>query len=145
MRNAFEDTTITTDIIVGFPGETEEEFAKTMAFAKKIGFAKIHIFPFSERQGTAAAKMEGKLSAEIKNKRVHSLNEIASETRKEFLKKTVGKTVSVLFETEKHGKLHGYTPNYIEVIAEGPKDLCNKIANIYVTGADEDYVFGKLI
>ncbi|MBQ6809207.1 MAG: tRNA (N(6)-L-threonylcarbamoyladenosine(37)-C(2))-methylthiotransferase MtaB [Clostridia bacterium] len=145
LRNAFEDTTITTDIIVGFPGETEEEFAKTMAFAKKIGFAKIHIFPFSERQGTAAAKMEGKLSAEIKNKRVHILNEIASETRKEFLKKTVGKTVSVLFETEKHGKLHGYTPNYIEVIAEGPKDLCNKIANIYVTGADEDYVFGKLI
>ena len=63
LRNAFEDTTITTDIIVGFPGETEEEFATTMAFAKKIGFAKIHIFPFSERQGTAAAKMEGKLSA----------------------------------------------------------------------------------
>ena len=145
LRAAFDDTAITTDIIVGFPGETEEEFAKTMEFAEKIGFMKIHIFPFSERQGTAASKMEGKIPTEIKNKRVHLLNDIASKTRTQFLKEVVGKEVSVLFETEKDGKIHGYTPNYVEVVAAGSSDLCNKTARVYITSSDEDYVYGKLV
>ena len=145
LRDAFEDTAITTDIIVGFPGETEDEFAKTMEFAQKIGFMKIHIFPFSERQGTVAAKMEGKISAEIKNKRVHLLNEVAVKTRAEFLKNTVGKEVSVLFETNKAGKLHGYTPNYVEVVTNGPECLCNKTAKVRITSSDADFVYGEII
>ncbi len=145
LRNAFEDTAITTDIIVGFPGETEEEFAKTMEFAQKIGFMKIHIFPFSERQGTVAAKMDGKLPTEVKNKRVHLLNDIAEKTRSQFLEKTIGKEVSVLFETKKNGKLHGYTPNYIEVVAEGPAELCNKTAKVIIRYSAEDYVYGEIV
>ncbi|MBQ2915819.1 MAG: tRNA (N(6)-L-threonylcarbamoyladenosine(37)-C(2))-methylthiotransferase MtaB [Clostridia bacterium] len=144
LREAFDDTAITTDIIVGFPGETEEEFQTTMKFAEDIGFMKIHIFPFSERQGTAAAKMEGKLKTEVKNDRVHRLNSIATETRKNFLKEQVGKAVTVLFETEKDGKLHGYTPNYVEVVAEGPKELCNKTAKVCIYNAEEEFVYGKI-
>jgi len=115
-----------------------------MKFAEDIGFMKIHIFPFSERQGTAAAKMEGKLKTEVKNDRVHRLNSIATETRKNFLKEQVGKTVTVLFETEKDGKLHGYTPNYVEVVAEGPKELCNKTAKVCIYTAEEEFVYGKI-
>lgn len=143
LRDAFDDTAITTDIIVGFPGETEEEFTTTMKFAEEIGFMKIHIFPFSERQGTAAAKMDGKLTAEVKNERVHRLNGIATKTRKNFLQEQVGKTVTVLFETEKNGKLRGYTPNYVEVVAEGTKDMCNKTAKVYIYEAEEEFVYGK--
>ena len=145
LRDAFDDTAITTDIIVGFPGETEEEFETTMKFAEDIGFMKIHIFPFSERQGTAAAKMDGKLSTEIKNQRVHRLNEVATETRSEFLKKEIGKTVTVLFETEKNGKLHGYTPNYVEVVAEGNAELCNKTVSVRTESSDGETVFGTII
>lgn len=144
LRDAFDDTAITTDIIVGFPGETEEEFETTMQFARDIGFMKIHIFPFSERQGTAAAKMDGKLATEVKNVRVHRLNGIAAETRKIFLKEQVGKTVTVLFETEKDGMLHGYTPNYVEVAAKGSADLCNKTAKVYIYEAEEEFVYGKI-
>ena len=145
LREAFEDTAITTDIIVGFPGETEEEFNTTLKFAEKIGFAKIHIFPFSERQGTAAAKMEGKLTNDVKSQRVHILDGIAKNTRQIFLDSHIGKEVSVLFETEKDGKLHGYTPNYVEVIAEGPAELCNKISKVQIFSSNEESVNGKII
>ena len=145
LREAFEDTAITTDIIVGFPGETEEEFQTTMKFAEDIGFMKIHIFPYSERQGTVAAKMDGKLTTEIKNERVHRLNDIATVTRTEFLKKEVEKTVTVLFETAKNGTVRGYTPNYVEVIVNGPSELCNKTAKVKITDSDNESVYGNLI
>ena len=145
LREAFDDTAITTDIIVGFPGETEEEFNTTLDFAQKIGFAKIHIFPFSERQGTAAAKMAGKLTNDIKNQRVHILDEIAKNTRKQFLDSHIDKDVSVLFETEKNGFLHGYTPNYVEVIAKGSITLCNQIAKVKILSSNEESVNGEII
>ncbi len=145
LRDAFEDTAITTDIIVGFPGETEEEFLTTMKFAETIGFMKIHIFPYSVRQGTVAAEMDGQISTELKNERVHRLNGIATETRREFLKKQIGKTVTVLFETAKNGMVRGYTPNYVEVIVNGPSELCNKTAKVKITDSDNESVYGNLI
>ena len=125
--------------------ESEEEFNKTLNFAQKIGFAKIHIFPFSERQGTVAARMEGKLTNDIKNQRVHILDEIAQNTRKQFLDSHIGKEVSVLFETEKNGFLHGYTPNYVEVIAKGSITLCNQIAKVKILSSNEESVNGEII
>lgn len=144
LREAFPDTAVTTDIIVGFPGETEAEFEETLLFAKSTGFAKIHVFPFSERKGTAAALMPDKITAEIKNERCRILNETAAESRRAFLHTFIGKTVPVLFESERNGLMCGYTPNYAEVRVKAEASLCNIVRNVLITQASGEYVTGEL-
>ena len=110
----------TTDIIVGFPGETEEEFRETLEFTRKIGFLKVHVFPYSRREGTPAADMEEQIFPEIKNKRKKRLIAVCEAEREKIIKSFIGKEIEVLIETKtKNGFCSGYTKNYIPILLKG--------------------------
>ncbi len=110
LRRAFPELSVTTDIIVGFPGETNEEFLETAKFIKDIGFSKIHIFPYSKRSGTPAAEMECQVPETLKNERKKALSEIAEKIREEEMNKLIGNTVRVLVEKKGEGYSENYTP-----------------------------------
>ena len=114
LRENIIDVALTTDIIVGFPGETEEEFEKTYKFLNKIKFSKMHIFKYSPRKGTPAAKYKNQVDAKIKEERSQRLLQMSEQNEKEFAKKMIGKKIRVLFETE----FDGHTTNYIKVITK---------------------------
>ncbi len=119
LRNEFRYCTLTTDIMVGFPYENDDDFNTTVEFAKKVGFEKIHVFPYSRRSGTVADKMDGQIEKSVKAQRAEKLINVADEIRKKFLKEQIGKTVSVLIE-EKHkdDMYFGYTANYTPVMVK---------------------------
>ena len=121
---------LTTDIIVGYPGETEEEFKETCDFVKKIGFQKIHVFPFSKRPGTVAEKLDDQIDLKTKKLRAHSLKEISEELNKRFRQKIRSKEFEVLFENKINGKWVGFTDNYIKVEKRGDKNWFNRIITI---------------
>ena len=131
LRNAFEDVALTTDIIVGFPGETEEEFQTTYEYLKKINFYKMHVFKYSQRKGTRAAVMPNQIDGNIKEERSHKLIELSEKNEKEFLKKYVNKDVEVLFEQEDNGFFKGHTNNYLVVKCKG-KSLENILTNVKI-------------
>ncbi len=142
LRKAFPDATITTDILTGFPTETEEEFLETLEFAKKIKFEKAHIFPYSLREGTKAAMLP-QLPKAIKEERAKILTTATNETRKEFLKNQIGKTVNVLFETDKEDYSEGYTENYTPVRIYDSKKRAGEIFEIAIIDSTDDYCIGK--
>ncbi len=115
LHEYFPDFEATTDIIVGFPGETEDMFLETLEFVEKCGFLYVHVFPYSDRKGTAASEFDGKLPENVKHERAAMLTKKMLEVRKKTLEKYAGKTANVLWETYKNGYAHGYTENYIEV------------------------------
>jgi threonylcarbamoyladenosine tRNA methylthiotransferase MtaB len=120
LRETFPDALFTTDIIVGFPGETEEEFRETLEFTRKIGFLKVHVFPYSRREGTPAADMEEQIFPEIKNKRKKRLISVCEAEREKIIKSFIGKEVEVLVETKtKNGFCSGYTKNYVPILLKG--------------------------
>jgi threonylcarbamoyladenosine tRNA methylthiotransferase MtaB len=127
LRKEIKDVMITTDIIVGFPGETEKEFAETVDFVRKMKFLKVHVFRYSKREGTQAATMEGQVPEKTKKEGAVRLQKLESEIRDRILKKYIGKEVEVLFEQKKNGKYAGFTPNYIKVVKNSKKDLTNQI------------------
>ena len=141
LRSAFKDASVTTDILVGFPTESESDFCETVDFAKSIGFEKIHIFPYSKRNGTPAAAMP-QLSNAIKDERAKRLGAAAAEIRKEYLLKQVGKVYEVLFETEHPKFSEGYTKNYTPVRIYDGKDRKGKFINVLITDAGDDYCVG---
>jgi len=141
LRKTFPDCSVTTDIIVGFPGETEENFCASMAFAKKIGFAKIHIFPYSPRQGTRAAKMDGQLTKAVKAQRVKRMEEIETASRKHFWRSMIGTIQTILPEEEKNGYVLGYTKNYCPVKWRGV--LSNQPVEIEIIDIDDEGLIGK--
>lgn len=141
LRSAFKDASVTTDILVGFPTESEADFCETVDFAKSIGFEKIHIFPYSKRNGTPAAAMP-QLSNAIKDDRAKRLGAAAAEIRKEYLLKQVGKVYEVLFETEHPKFSEGYTKNYTPVRIYDGKDRKGKFINVLITDAGNDYCVG---
>ena len=145
LRSSFSDTSITTDIITGFPGETEEEFRTTVEFAKDIRFEKVHVFPYSIREGTRAAKMEGHLPNAVKSQRANTLSGVCEEIRKEIFKKNIGKKFSVLFETPKNGWYNGYTKNYTPVKVKTDEDLSGQIKDVIIIDTDGDFCIGELI
>ena len=136
LREAFERPAITTDVIVGFPQETEEEFAETKAFLEQIGFFEMHIFKYSKRKGTIAAGMTGQVSDSVKTDRSNELLRLEREQSKEFRRFHLGKEVSVLFEETKQiqGKNYqlGHTMDYVKVAVETKEDLVNQIRNVRV-------------
>ena len=134
LRSHFVKPSITTDIITGFPRETEEEFAQTVEFVRKVGFARTHIFKFSVRRGTAAERMPGQNTEKTKAERSGVLLEIDRERRAAYAESFIGETVSVLFEdrTTVDGKsmLTGYTREYVPVLMETEEDLMNRILDV---------------
>ncbi|MBQ0067919.1 MAG: tRNA (N(6)-L-threonylcarbamoyladenosine(37)-C(2))-methylthiotransferase MtaB [Phascolarctobacterium sp.] len=145
IRQKIPDIAITTDVIVGFPGETEQDFDETMNFVKKIGFAKMHIFPYSKRCGTPAANFAGQLTEAEKALRVKQLGILDIEMQKAFMQSMIGKTVQVLFEQETDtGCIEGHSGNYQLVCCEGNASMVNKIAEVEIVGIKGKKLFGKI-
>ncbi len=144
LRRYFPDCGLTADLIVGFPGETEEEFSKTLEFIKKCGFSSMHIFPYSIRPGTVAAKMENQLSKGIKKERAHRAAEAADKLETAFLNSCVGKTLEVLFEQEENGFSFGHAGNYCTVFVQGV-GLHNRSEKVFITGTKDGMLSGSLI
>ena len=124
LRRYFDAPAITTDMIVGFPGETEEEFRATLAFVEQCAFSAMHIFPYSRRTGTPAAKLPDQVPNAVKEDRAHRAGALARRLEEAYLDSWVGETLPVLFEEEKDGLWRGHAPNYAEVFAQG-EDLHN--------------------
>ena len=143
LRQYFDRPAITTDLITGFPGETEEEFAQTLAFIEKCGFAAMHIFPYSVRPGTKAAAMPDQCTAAVKERRAARAAETAERMKQAYLRGCVGQTYPVLFEQEKNGLYVGHTPNYCQVGVRG-EDLHNKIHDVRIVEVTEDMLTGEL-
>ena len=145
IRKYWPDAALTTDIIVGFPGETEEDFAESYAFAEKVGFSKIHVFPYSPKKGTPAAEMEGQIPPDIKEKRAEALIRLSNEMAGRFISGFVGKNVEVLFEQRpKEGYFEGHTSNYINVIVKSDDDIRNKILSVNIKSAENEKAFGEI-
>ena len=149
LRNNFEDCSITTDIIVGFPDETEENFRQSLEFAEKIGFANAHIFPYSKRSGTPAAEMENQVPEETKHRRAAEMAAAMEKSKEKFLKSQVGKVFPVLFEREKSdGIHHGYTPNYtpVKILTKySDKSLRNSIFYVKIVSVENDFCIGEIL
>lgn len=144
LKAHFPGCAITTDMIVAFPGETEEEFQQSLDFIRKCGFADMHIFPYSRRPGTPADKMPGQHNNATKEARSHAAIAVAEEMSKAYRQALIGTTFEVLFE-EQDGEFYtGHAPNYVKVYAGGEK-LHNEIRTVIVTGVYQDGVKGKLL
>lgn len=145
LRAAFPDCSFTTDIIVGFPGETDEEFQETVDFAREIGFAKIHVFPYSMRPGTVAAEMP-QLHPRIRSERVSVLTKVGKELEPDFLRSRVGKRYTVLIEKPRSSEYsHGFTENYAPVRIYGAPIPRHTLVNVMITGYREGYCIGRAL
>ena len=144
LRNAYPEVALTTDIIVGFPGETQEEFNKTYEFLSKIKFMKMHIFKYSKRDGTKAALMENQIDGNIKEERSNMLIELSDKNEKEFMEKYIGKNTKVLFEQSNKDYTEGHTKNYILVKVPKNSDLENQIENVKVLKLNELALEGEI-
>ena len=143
LRKYLPEVALTTDIIAGFPGETEEDFQASYDFAKEIGFAKIHAFPYSPKKGTPAAARKDQLLNAVKADRSHRLIELSDKMADDFIQAYVGRDVEVLFERAiGEGVYEGHTTNYIKVKATSEKDLTNVICTVAVTKAENEELFG---
>ena len=142
------NSAITTDIMVGFPLETETEFSESMAFAEKVGFAKIHVFQYSPRKGTAAAKLP-QLSKGVKAERADRMKALGEKLTENYMKSLVGKTVPVLFERESSEEFHqGHAPDMtlIKIFREkSKKSLRNLIFYVIIEESRGDYCIGRII
>ena len=145
LRDTYEDVVITTDIIVGFPGETEEEFETTYKNLKEIKFYKMHIFKYSRRQGTKADKMENQIHPKIQEERSKTLIELSNKNEKEYNNNLLNRKVEVLFEEKDGNYIKGHTANYIVVKVENDniRKYHNTIQKVLVTQSDNDVLIGK--
>lgn len=144
IRNAFPNATVTTDIITGFPGETDADFLQTVQFAQQICFEKVHVFPYSERSGTRAAAFTGRIEKKERERRARVLSSVCAAIRKECLQKTVGTVVNVLFETPKDGLQNGFTENYTPVAVACEEVLTGQIRQVRIMNATDDFCVGEL-
>lgn len=146
LRAAFPNCAITTDIMVGFAGETEEEFQASLEFAREIAFAKVHVFAYSRRPGTRAYDAPGQVSNKVKEERSRRMIQLTKETQKAFLNAQVGRVEDVLFEQAKEqGVWEGYTPNYTHVLAVSGKDLSGKILPVELLQVQGESCVGKIV
>ena len=146
LREAFDDVAITTDIMVGFPDESDEEFNKTVEFVRNIKFADAHVFQYSQRRGTPAAKRPHQISPDVKEKRSKIIVAETQKTRDEFINRFIGKTMRVLFEQPaKDGLFEGKTDNYITVHAPSDIDLNDQFRNVLLERNENGIVIGKIV
>ena len=143
LRKFFPECAVTTDMIVAFPGETEEEFAESLAFIRRCAFADMHIFPYSRRPGTPADKMPGQHNNATKEARSRAAIAVAEEMSRAYRESWVGRNLEVLFEDTDGEYYTGHAPNYVKVYAKG-ENLHNEIRTVTVTGVYQDGVIGKM-
>ncbi len=144
IRKIFPDAAITTDIMVGFAGETDEQFKESVAFLEKICFAKTHVFAYSRRKGTVAYNMPNQVTKAQKTERSRVMLAAAARCEEEFLNSYIGKTVSVLFETSEDGFAQGYTPNYIRVSAKA-EGIEGSIKTVKIENVNDGIAQGEII
>ncbi len=148
IREYMPNVGITTDIIVGFPGETEDEFAETCRFVEDIGFSRIHVFPYSPRKGTPAAKHKNQIPGNIKHQRSKELIKIGEENTIKFINRFIGTTLDVLFEEESKINsevMEGYTTNYMRVLSKSRLSLEGKILPVMLERIEEENLVGKIL
>ena len=145
LRKHFDCPAVTTDMIVGFPVETEEEFAQSLEFIRRCAFAAMHIFPYSRRPGTPAAAMPGQVPKAVKEERAGRAAEIAAGMEQDYLSRFAGQTMEVLFEEERDGLWRGHTTRYCEVRVRSGENLHNQLRQVSVTGVGEGYLEGELL
>jgi threonylcarbamoyladenosine tRNA methylthiotransferase MtaB len=149
-REVMPEVAITTDVIAGFPGETEEEFAESLEFVKEMNFAGGHVFTYSPRPGTGAAKMKGQIKPELRKKRNHILHDALEESGKSYRQKFIGQTMSVLWESvsemgEWGWQMEGLTGNYLRVNAFAPSPRWNEIDSVNLNEGDSDKIKGRIL
>lgn len=142
IRELFNHPAITTDVMVGFVGESEEEFAQSLAFCERIGFAKAHVFPYSVRKGTAAEKMQGHIEEGEKHRRAEIMIASTADSQRQFMQSQVGLTASVLIERCVDGFCEGYTPNYTKIRFPGADCHSGASVDVRITEAFDDYCAG---
>lgn len=146
IRDNFPNVSLTTDVIVGFPGETEEEFSKTYEFLERIKFYKMHVFKYSQRKGTKAAVMPNQITGEVKEERSDKLIELSNKNQKEQNQKYIGKEINVLFEEQDGEYIKGHTTNYIMVyVKSDDKALEDTIRKVKITNALDEHLIGECI
>ena len=145
LRKTFKNVNLTTDLIVGFPGETDDDFNETYKFLEEIRFFKIHVFKYSKRNGTVAAKMPNQVDEKIKEERSRRVIELSNSIEKEYLEKYVGNEIQVLFEEEKNGLWRGHSRNYVVVNVKSDEKLKNLMANVEITGVSDLELNGRII
>ncbi len=143
LRKFFPGCAITTDLITGFPGETEEDFAETLAFIEKCDFAAMHVFPYSIRPGTPAAKMV-QVDMPIREERAHRAAQVAAKMHRSYLDGCVGKTFPVLFEQARGALYTGHAPNYMPVAVTGGEELHNAVRSVTITHTDGETLYGEI-
>lgn len=144
IREVMPDIALTTDVIVGFPQESDEEFETTLNFIQEIGYSELHVFPYSPRKNTPAAKMSGQVDEKVKQARVHQLLEVSQNLHAKYAQKFMGKTVEVIFEEiDKDGYLVGHAANYLKVKALGPKSWIGEITKVVLETYQAPYCLGK--
>lgn len=146
IRRYMPNAGITTDIIVGFPGETEAEFKETLDFVEKIGFSRLHVFKYSKREGTPAASMKNQVDGNVQHERSVRLIELGESTMEEFSRKFIGKVLEVLVEASSDGKtLEGYTSNYLRVKMPFEEGLVGQLVNVKIMGLEGELLVGKVL
>ena len=144
IRSVRPDISITTDVIVGFPQESDEDFNEVLDYVNKVKFSKVHVFPFSKRDGTKASIMDGQVQESIKKERAKKLIEVSDELEKEYYSKFLGKELEVLVEENIDGKSIGHTSNYIKVEIDGTLNR-NEFYKVKITSIEKEYVKGELV
>ncbi|MGL5541290.1 MAG: tRNA (N(6)-L-threonylcarbamoyladenosine(37)-C(2))-methylthiotransferase MtaB [Erysipelotrichaceae bacterium] len=144
IRNVVANLSVSTDLITGFPGESEEDFAQSVANLERIGFSFIHVFPYSKRDHTVAAQMGEHLTNEVKKQRAHVIGELSNATYHAFKTAMVGTTVSVIFETFKEGVLFGHSSEYLPVVAKGDRALLHTMQQVQLIAVEGANVVGTI-
>jgi threonylcarbamoyladenosine tRNA methylthiotransferase MtaB len=147
LQRRISDLGLTTDVIVGFPGETEAEHQESMAFIREMGFHRLHVFPFSPRKGTPAAAMGGQVPKAVKERRTHDMIALGRELALNFANRHLGQTLTILTEEEadtEPGWLEGYTDNYLRIRIQGGDELKNCIIPVRITAVDEHVCIGEM-
>jgi len=144
LRRTFQDVAVTTDLIVGFPGESEAEFDESLAFLQTCAFASVHVFPYSERTGTKAADLPNQIPKADRTRRAKQAGEMAKALQQNWLRAQIGKTMPVLFETTENGKSQGHTPNYCPVIVS-IGGLENQVRTVTICGQSGAQLIGEIV
>jgi len=145
VREGIPDLAITTDVIVGFPGETEDDFRASLDFVSRVGFARVHVFPYSPRPRTEAADMKGQVEASVRRERAARMRAVAEAARREYAQAFVGRTVPVLWEARSGAHWAGLTPNYIRVRCESAENLRNEICDTLLEKSEGSELIGLVV
>ena len=142
LRKYFPDCALTTDVLCGFPGETAQEHAQTVEFCREMGFARMHVFPYSEREGTLAATMPGAVPRHVREERARELIRLGDGMAESYRRSQLGSVRKVLFETEKDGMSFGYTMEYMHCAAKG--NLIGQTVDVKMVSLSEEGFVGEI-